>query len=595
MTIKPSKPKKKTTKTKKTTSLRKRAASILTKQKERIRELSDTNLKKLVHELGTHQIELEIQNEELRRAQMEIESSHRKYSDLYDFSPVGYFTFDKNGLIHEVNLTGAGMLGMEKRFLIGTPILNFIELADREVFRDHLVEVFESQARKTCEISMRRKNGMLFPAQLQSISSDSRERRIDSCRTAVSDISESKRADHAQHLASFPQLNPNPIIEVDASGVIVFSNPATHKVLESLGMDKNDATVFLPHDIDSILRGMVKKSDIALYRELAIKDRVFSETVHLVPHFNVVRIYTFDITERKRIEVALQVSERRLKLAAASGRLGIWDRDIESGNQIWDDRMYKMYGTTRDSFPATFETWTTCLHPDDRERVIKESQAAVRGEKDYDTEFRILHPDGSVKYIKANGLVIRDTEGKPIRAIGINWDITEQKNLEENLRNLSLTDDLTGLYNRRGFFTMVEPVLKLAKRYQRSVFLLYADIDELKKINDVLGHKEGDQAIIDIANIFKATFRETDVVARIGGDEFVVIPIAGTREDADIVTARFKEHVMAHNKKNHRAYTLSTSAGMSCYDPSDPHSIDDLLNQAEKLMYEEKMLKQKTD
>jgi diguanylate cyclase (GGDEF)-like protein/PAS domain S-box-containing protein len=595
MTMKPSKPKKKTIKTKKTTSLRKRTAGILAKQKERIRELSDTNLKKLVCELGTHKIELEIQNEELRRAQMEIESSHRKYSDLYDFSPVGYFTFDKNGLIREVNLTGAGMLGIEKRFLIGTPIQNFIELADREVFRDHLVGVLKSRTRKTCEINMRRMNGTLFPAQLQSISSDSGERGIDSCRTAVSDISESRRADHAQHLASFPQLNPNPIIEVDASGVIVFINPAAHKVLESLGMGKDDATVFLPHDIASILRDMDKKSDIAHYRELAIRDRVFSETVHLVPQFNVARIYTFDITERKRMEVTLQVSERRLKLAAASGRLGIWDRDIESGNQIWDDRMYEIYGVAKDSCPATFETWTKYLHPDDREKVIKESQAAVRGEKDYDTEFRILHPDGSLRYIKANGLVIRDTKGKPIRAIGINWDITEQKNLEENLRNLSLTDDLTGLYNRRGFFTMAEPVLKLAKRYQRSVFLLYADIDELKEINDVLGHKEGDQAIKDIANIFKATFRETDVVARIGGDEFVVIPVAGNREDADIVAARFKERVMVHNKKNHRAYTLSTSAGMSCYDPSNPRSIDDLLNQAEKLMYEEKMLKQKTD
>ena len=293
-------------------------------------------------------------------------------------------------------------------------------------------------------------------------------------------------------------------------------------------------------------------------------------------------------------EQALTKSEQRLKLAAASGHLGIWDRDIETGKQIWDDRMYEIYGVTKNSFPATFEAWGKRLHQDDRERVMKELQAAVRGEKDYDTEFRILHPDGSVKNIKASGLVIRDTKGKATRIIGINWDITEQKNLEEKLRNLSLTDGLTGLYNRRGFFTMVEPLLMLAKRYRRSVFLLYADMDGLKEINDVLGHHEGDQAIIDMANIFKATFRETDIIARIGGDEFVVIPIADKREDADIVTARFKERVTAHNKTKGRAYTLTISAGMSCYDPSVPRSIDDLLRQAERLMYEEKMLKQKT-
>jgi two-component system, cell cycle sensor histidine kinase and response regulator CckA len=141
-----------------------------------------------------------------------------------------------------------------------------------------------------------------------------------------------------------------------------------------------------------------------------------------------------DITERKRMELALQRSERRLKLAAASGHLGIWDRDIETGNLIWDDRMYEIYGVTRDSFLPTFGTWATCLHSDDRERITQESMAAVRGEKDYDTEFRILHPDGSVKYIKANGVVIRDADGKATQMIGINRDITEQKNLEEKLR-----------------------------------------------------------------------------------------------------------------------------------------------------------------
>ena len=97
--------------------------------------------------------------------------------------------------------------------------------------------------------------------------------------------------------------------------------------------------------------------------------------------------------------------------------------------------MYEIYGVAKDSFSATFEDWRKCLHPGDRERVTKESHAAVRGEKDYDTEFRILHPDGSVKYIKASGLVIRDMGGKAARIIGINWDITEQKNLEEKLRN----------------------------------------------------------------------------------------------------------------------------------------------------------------
>jgi PAS domain-containing protein len=123
LTLKPDKPKTKTSKKKapkaKTPpSLRKRAEGMLAKQKERLWELSATDLKKLViHELGTHQIELEMQNEELRSTQGELESSRAGYADLYDFSPVGYFSFDKNGLIKEVNLTGAGMLGSTKQLL----------------------------------------------------------------------------------------------------------------------------------------------------------------------------------------------------------------------------------------------------------------------------------------------------------------------------------------------------------------------------------------------------------------------------------------------------------------------------------------------
>jgi len=168
---------------------------MLAKQKERLRDLSSTNLKKLVHDLGTHQIELEMQNEELRRAQAEIESSRRKYADLYNFSPVGYFTFDKNGLILEVNHNGAGMIGREKRLLIARPIQNFIEPNGRAVFRDHLIEVFRTTTRQTCEINLRRKDGVLFPAQLQSIVADSGEETTGSCRTAVSDISERVQAE----------------------------------------------------------------------------------------------------------------------------------------------------------------------------------------------------------------------------------------------------------------------------------------------------------------------------------------------------------------------------------------------------------------
>ena len=197
------------------------------------------------------------------------------------------------------------------------------------------------------------------------------------------------------------------------------------------------------------------------------------------------------------------------------------------------------------------------------------------------------------KYFLRTFSPVRDSEGKIVAVTVVSKDVNDLKDMEDKLRNLSLADELTGLYNRRGFFTMAEPLLKLTDRHMNPVFLLYADLDNLKEINDVLGHHEGDQAIMDTAHVLKETFRGSDIVARMGGDEFVVITMAGKKQDDDIIVARFREHVVAHNEKNGRPYKLSISVGMSCLDPENTRSIDELLKEAEKLMYEEKKLKQK--
>lgn len=177
--------------------LRKRAEGLLATQKERLREFSETDLKKLVHELGTHQIELEIQNEELRAAQVELESSRARYADLYDFAPVGYFTFDRNGLIKEVNRTGARMLGVPKRLVLDKPMISFVEAAHRPIFRDHLREVFAIPTSASCELSLLKKDGALFTAQLNSLSLAAADGEISVCRTSMSDVTNRARIEQA--------------------------------------------------------------------------------------------------------------------------------------------------------------------------------------------------------------------------------------------------------------------------------------------------------------------------------------------------------------------------------------------------------------
>ncbi len=188
---------------------------------------------------------------------------------------------------------------------------------------------------------------------------------------------------------------------------------------------------------------------------------------------------------------------------------------------------------------------------------------------------------------------VRNGEGKVVAVTVVSKDVNDLKRMEEKLRALSLTDELTGLYNRRGFFVMAEQLLKLADRSGDPVFLLYCDLDNLKEINDELGHQDGDQAIRDTAQVLKETFRETDIAARIGGDEFVIVPIAGSKEDAENVIARVKEQVATRNAKHTRPYSLSMSMGLSWYEPGDGCSMEDLLKSAEKRMYDEKVGKKR--
>jgi PAS domain S-box-containing protein len=169
------------------TALRRKAQKKIEQRSRRLVGLPSRDTQHLIDELYTNQIELAMENEELRRAQEETETFRRKYADLYDVSPVGYFDFDRNGLIQEVNRTGAGMLGLEKRNLISRPIMDFIEPRCRMVFRTHLTEVFRAQTRQACEINLRAVSGVLIPSQLQSIGVYGGKGTIDFCRTAVSD------------------------------------------------------------------------------------------------------------------------------------------------------------------------------------------------------------------------------------------------------------------------------------------------------------------------------------------------------------------------------------------------------------------------
>ncbi len=179
--------------------------------------------------------------------------------------------------------------------------------------------------------------------------------------------------------------------------------------------------------------------------------------------------------------------------------------------------------------------------------------------------------------------------GIVIATVHVARDITRRKRIEEQLQEAAITDELTGLRNRRGFFALAEQQCRLSDRTKRGITLLYLDIDGMKTINDELGHSAGDQALKDVAALLKNSFRGSDILARMGGDEFAVLLTEPSEKTEPAVISHLMKNVSNHNENTGRNYELMISIGISHYDPSNPCSIEEMLMKADSLMYKDKI------
>lgn len=163
----------------------------------------------------------------------------------------------------------------------------------------------------------------------------------------------------------------------------------------------------------------------------------------------------------------------------------------------------------------------------------------------------------------------------------------KQSLLDRELRSLALTDDLTCLYNRRAFFALAGQQLRVTRRKAQGLLLFFADVNNLKEINDTYGHREGDFALIRTADALEQTFRNSDVIARLGGDEFAVLALEASGENREVILRRLEKNLKGSNSGESR-YELSLSVGMARYDPKRPVSLGKLIATADEAMYEEK-------
>ncbi|MEO5359482.1 MAG: diguanylate cyclase [Nitrospirota bacterium] len=193
------------------------------------------------------------------------------------------------------------------------------------------------------------------------------------------------------------------------------------------------------------------------------------------------------------------------------------------------------------------------------------------------------------KYINWNSTCLYKDDGTPNSIICVGTDVTEIAILREKLHKLSIVDELTGLYNRRGFYTLAEQQFKMAGRYSKQMLIVFLDLDGLKHINDTRGHKDGDIIIKAAADVLKDTFRESDIIGRMGGDEFIVLVTEMADEAEDTIKTRLAENIEAYNLSlRENNMTLSLSTGITIYDPVKPATLDELIIAADALMYKDK-------
>ena len=227
----------------------------------------------------------------------------------------------------------------------------------------------------------------------------------------------------------------------------------------------------------------------------------------------------------------------------------------------------------------------------DREIVREKMRQRLAGEvAAVKYAVRAVRKDGQIITLDVRGL--STTYAGAPAVMGSMIDITAQKQMEEALRNLSLIDDLTGVYNRRGFMTLAEGHLKLARRRKRELLLIFADVDELKQINDEYGHLTGDLALVEAAAVLRKTYRSADIIARLGGDEFTAFPLEAGSDNASLLLQRLQDAIDRNNAEARRPYKLSISVGISRFDPERCQTIQQLLEEADQELYTRKRARQ---
>lgn len=282
----------------------------------------------------------------------------------------------------------------------------------------------------------------------------------------------------------------------------------------------------------------------------------------------------------------------RYKRSQYFARIGTWDWDVDTERLYWSDAIFGMFGFKIGEVVPSYALFCSCVHPEDRERVRAGELRCLETGENHDEEYRVIWSDGTIRWLRETGNVVKNAHDETIKMMGVVRDITEEKASASYLQHLAHFDPLTGLPNRLVLEERLSSALEQARNSNTRVALVFIDLNGFKTINDRYGHAAGDRVLVTMATRLKRVLRSTDTVARIGGDEFVVIlqglPQAGSLQDeARVICQKIFVELSPPIAIGSEHRHIGTSLGVAVF-PDHAPSMDRLIHIADLAMYEAK-------
>lgn len=549
----------------------------------------------LLHELQVHQIELEMQNEALRHAQIALAESRDRYVELYEFAPTGYLTLNAEGMISEINLTGVALLRKERKLLLHKNFRSLVVTEDQDRWIRYFVKAIKQDEPSIAELIVRRGDGTLCNAQLHCV------RHQSMLQISLIDITEQKKLENALRESeqafrlTFNQAAVG-IARVGTDGAWLEVN---QKLCDIVGYDEAELLkltfqdITHPDDLNADL-GYVQQMLAGQIESYAMEKRYFHKsgktlwinlTVGLARNRDGSPKYFISVVED--IDVRKQSEARLIKLSLAveqsPNSIVITDLDarIEYVNATFiretGYRIEEVVGKN----PRMLQSGKT------PKATYEDMWAHLRRGELWKGEFTNRRKN-SCEY---NELVhispVHQANGQITNYLAIKENITDKKIADERIEKLANFDQLTGLPNRTLLNDRARFSLSLAQRHHEQLTVMFLDLDHFKDVNDTLGHSIGDQLLIEVAKRLKATLREEDTVSRQGGDEFILILPDTNAEGAAQVAIKLIEEVSQPVIVEEHELISTASIGISIY-PHDGDDLESLSKNADAAMYRTK-------